>query len=49
MTTNKNEHTVPRVGNDMLRYHAGKPTRWLEGLAGFGALLLVAAIMVLIS
>jgi hypothetical protein len=46
-TTNEPKHF--RVGNDILRYHAGKPTRWLEGLAGFGALLLVAATMVLIS
>jgi hypothetical protein len=49
MTTTKNEHKVTRVGNDMIQYHPGKPSRWLEGMAGFGALLLVAAIMVIIS
>jgi hypothetical protein len=48
-TTEQNQQANNRVGNDMLRYHPGKPSRWLEGIAGFGSLLLVAAIMVLIS
>jgi hypothetical protein len=39
----------PQIGNDMIAYHASKKSKWIEGLAGFGLLLLVAGILVLIS
>lgn len=47
-TTEQNHQANNRVGNDMIAFRDPKPNKWIEGLAGFGALLLVAAIMVLI-